>query len=212
MPAYKRFNPKLHKICDLKAKQAVARWLLSLSYYEFKTPLEEQRERYKEYDFAVYNTVRKKEQTFEVERRMRWRVWDDWMCRELLWRDDKGVQRRKEVPFLTVHVPLRKNESKADYYVAGNARLNVLCICPVSVIHASSLIFINTQNELGEITKEEGMYDVPVSRWLWYRRIGAANWELFNSARVPRILPDWVRHLGVRIDNDWINTEETIVF
>lgn len=140
----KRFDVELYNDEDYRAKNKAAKFLVASGFFFLDIPIEEQEEKYTEYDFQIRNS-NNKIKTVEVEVK---RVW-------------KGL----EFPFSTVDVPYRKRKSQADIFIMFNEDCSTLLICDMSTIlnaktKTKDTIYTNNEKFFSIPLSEFGVYEI----------------------------------------------------
>jgi len=133
MEEFKPFSKELSDENDLVAKNVAVDFLQSTGKYKLVTPLEEQQEVYKKYDFTIVDLIKNKTVGVEVERK---KVW---------------VKSGKWQGWGTIDIPHRKKDSEADLFVMVNNGCDTIAATLMNKIKKSSVTpkkTIYTDNEL----------------------------------------------------------------
>lgn len=155
---YKPFSKEDHASSDPLSRYYAVQCLTSLSSnFHLATPLEDQKEEYKRWDFII-NYGNK---TLAVETEQK-KVWT---------RTDGTFQYR------TIDVPTRKKKSEADLYLMFNSTFDVVAMTEMDKILNADTITKSTRRASGEyITQGETFFSVPVSSFRFYVTGGTAEW------------------------------------
>jgi len=150
----KKFNRGLYESDDLKTKLVVIKFLESYHNWKLTTPLEEQPEVFKAWDFFMDN--RKGESVpIEVEFVFSWTQWG-----------------RVQTGWPNLSVPYRKKDSKAKYIFRVNRDLNTIAMTTLDAVHKSPLGNKPTKNpRSGEVTNNEPFFMVSFDRWIYYSKV-----------------------------------------
>lgn len=155
---YKPFEKKLSKKYDGFAKKISSEFLLSLkdssgSLFEFETPLDQQTEKYKAYDYIINYIPEGKKVRVEVECKAVWtkRVWQYYPD--------------------NIHIPARKRDSRANIFIMVNKHGNSLCMCMMEDIKNSKVVVKSTKNRYnGTRTRSETFFSVPLDKFKFFYR------------------------------------------
>lgn len=140
MNNFKRpFNKKIYDVVDNKTKIATVE-LMKLKDYELAQPLN--KENYKDFDLIFYNKNLDSYLKIEIELRT-------------------AFDKIKEI-FKTVHIPIRKINSKADYYIIWSNDLNKVGIINMQEVVKTSVVKVVCDGVIDEIEQfSENFIDVP---------------------------------------------------
>ena len=159
----KKYNQGLRDADDLRTKKCVADFLTTHLGWELRTPLEDQPEVYKAWDFQIF-TKEGKLANIEVEYVYTWR--------------DQG---RRPPRWPNMSVPFRKAESKAVAIFRANHYLDTICFTTLTNVKNSPVIYKNTTNSRsGEVTKAEPFFALPHSKLMLATTIGGS-WNLTDE-------------------------------
>ena len=145
----KKFSRQDLDRSDPRSKQVSVDFLQKVAGYTLKTPLSEQPEMYKKWDFTMYsgdNPVQ-----IETEQKLVWTTTDGTFS-------VYGIERP------TVDVSGRKWESQADLFIMLNSTFNALCTTEMKTVHAAPL----TPKRTKVGTSNELFYNVPVEQFRFY--------------------------------------------
>jgi len=132
--SYKPFSKKLHSESDTLAKIIAVDFMSSKKGYVLQTPLSEQKEAYKKYDFIITKPTK-----VEVEQKKVWTVskaWQGWS---------------------SIDIPKRKNQSEAEIFIMVNQPGDTLALIDMDTILCSRTYLKDTI-----YTKKEEFYAVPI--------------------------------------------------
>jgi hypothetical protein len=131
--SHKKFSKELFDENDNISKTIAVDFLESTGHYVLITPLNEQKEKYKEHDFEILLKSNNKLIKVEVEKKNVWYKSGTWQG------------------FSTIDVAYRKNESKSDLFVMFNKNCDTLAITTMKNVLSSKTSYkktIYTNNEL----------------------------------------------------------------
>lgn len=136
---------------DPESKKLGASFLEWYGYHKLVTPLNEQKEKYKECDFEMEHLQDNKIVGIEVERRAGfWKV---------------GI-----FPFNTITIPYRKSNNKSDLYIIINDGYDQIGITSVKNILKSPIIRKKTPRE-----PNEKFFEVSKKYWKFFKKIDTKN-------------------------------------
>jgi hypothetical protein len=150
----KKFNPALCKADDGRTKLVVVEVLEKLFGFKLITPLDEQPEAFKAWDFQIEDPTGKL-LNIEVEFVNTW--------------NDRGRVPR----WPNLSIPYRKKDSKAHYVFRVNHYLDTLAYTTMKKVLAAPVGKKNTRNtRSGEATCEEPFFFVALDAWRYYTKFG----------------------------------------
>lgn len=155
VPNSKKFDTADYKLSDATSKQLGATFLLEKdANFNFKNPLDEQKELFKKGDFLIH--YRSKPILVETEQKR-------------VWTSSDG-----SFPYETIDVPTRKWESKANLYIMFNLNFDVLALTEMRNVLDAEVITKSTRRANGErLTEGETFFHVPVEKFEFYTRTEA---------------------------------------
>jgi hypothetical protein len=148
----KPFSQADHAISDPISRKTAAEFLPQIDpRFHLETPLEEQKEEYKKWDFTIF--LDSTPITVETEQKRVWTASDG------------------TFPYNTIDVPTRKWESKADLYIMFNLGFDALAMTEMKTVLNAEFITKSTRRASGEfITQGETFFHVPVEQFRFYTR------------------------------------------
>jgi hypothetical protein len=166
---YKPFQEKAAQKFDPFAKNVSSQFLLDLTddegntLFYITTPVLEQEEQYKKYDYIVYSSHDNSKVKVETECKAVWTVEGQWQYYP------SGV-----------HVPVRKRYSTADLFIMVNKSGNTLCVCRMEEVKQSQVVVKSTAVTYTDTkTKNEMFFNVPLEKVLFFTHT-EAGWQQFK--------------------------------
>lgn len=146
----KKFLKSDHQASDPQSRLIAAEFLKTIDRrFNFRTPLEQQKEEYKKWDFTIY--FNDTPITVETERK-------------LVWKSNDG-----SFPYDTIDVPTRKEHSEAALYIMFNNSFRVLAMTEMANVLNAERITKSTRRSNGDyITQGETFFHVPTSLFRFY--------------------------------------------
>jgi len=165
----KRFNEALHAADDLRTKKLVVEFLTKGFGWKLDTPLEQQPEAYKDWDFQILDQDGNL-RAVEVEYVHTWL--------------DRG---RRPPRWPNMSVPYRKAQSKAQVMVRVNHYGDTVCYTAMRNVLASPVETKRTLNSRsGETTVNEPFFSVPHSKWSFASKFGnEGRWQRVTESGDP---------------------------
>lgn len=125
---YKPYSEKDKKISDYKAKVLSSLFMMREGKFNLLTPIKDQQEAYKSYDIIMVRNKDGKEVRIESEQKRVWVEHGKW-----------------HLSFLTLDVPFRKNESKADVFIMSNLHWDTIAVTYMKDVLKSRVYKKNTK-------------------------------------------------------------------
>ncbi len=156
----KKFEPELLKKFDRKGKSVALDFLESTKKFKLLIPLDEQKERYKKWDFIIKNIETNRNTKIECEVKS---VWKETGC----------------FPYETVHVPHRKKDSKANIFIMVNNKGDSIFVTKMSTVKQSKVITKFTRNRFnGTTTYDEPFFELNLTRGKFYTKDKKGKWRI----------------------------------
>lgn len=150
----KKFSKEDHAISDPLSRQYAVEALQQIDpKFHLVTPLTEQKEEYKKWDFTIM--YGDKPITVETEHKIVW-VSTDGTFKVRLKNDSIRA-------FNTIDVPTRKWESEADLFIMFNAEFNVLALTEMK-----NVLEANTTTKSTTVTRGEIFFSVSLDKFRFY--------------------------------------------
>ena len=143
---YKPFDRNLYNQNDLAAKTTAAGFLCSQGF-TLLTPLQDQKEQYKAWDFQIQRDADQQLITVEAELKKVWTRSGSW----------QGFQ--------TIDVPYRKKDSKANLFIMINQLQDTIAVTTMDLLKGSPVTKKKTI-----YTDNEPFFNVPLAYFRFYHK------------------------------------------
>ena len=151
----KPFSRQDHAANDTKAKRLAVEFLEQGGLFKLDVPLDQQPERYKDWDFFITSVDLQKNIYVEVQRKYGWKVYGRW-----------------QPQFKTIHVEERKSDSLANLFVMFNYHWTSLLIGSMEKITKAKVIEKDCKLSDGSTLKNDRFYELPPTSFDFYRLDG----------------------------------------
>jgi len=156
----KPFSSYDHKTNDPITKRIAVRFLEQGGEFELQCPLDDQPERFGDWDFFIFSQALNRNMFVEVQRKHGWKDYGKWQHN-----------------FRTVHVEERKHKSRAELFIMFNYHCNTLLIGSMKKIIEAKVIKKDCRLSDGSILEDDHFYELPPESFDFYKLDGYGVWR-----------------------------------